>query len=853
MKACFLKTNDRVNPMGIDTVLPSFRWSCEGGTVQTAYRVVVSGGEGTLWDSGKVKSHGMSCIYGGVPLASRQRCSWSVTLWDEKDTAKISEPASFEIGLLENWQAKWICGIGTDLRERLPADCFRKEFTVSGNVRSARLYATACGVYAPTLNGTRLPGVLAPGTTQYDRRLYAQTYDITDLLQAENTLDIALGDGWFKGKIGSTNEEYFFGSQLKLLAQVVITYADGSEKIIGSDESWKWCNDGPIRYADLKDGEVYDARQQPTYSQFAQAADYPIIPTPSPAEMIAEQEVFHPVLLKSPSGADILDFGQNLAGYIRFRVPGHRGQVIRLRMTETLDHGEYTDITVRAEQPEIPTSRQEIIYTCVDGENVFQPEFFYSGFRYALVEGMERVEPRWFEAVAVYSDLDFTGSFVCSNEMLNQFVRNTLWSMKGNFVDVPTDCPQREKSGWTGDAQIFVGTASCFADTAAFYRKWLRDVRDCQREDGRVDNVCPKIRGVDRRDILNGSSGWADAAVIIPYTLWKRYADDRFIWDNYELMHGWKEYAIASAADKTYYHLPDGHPLKAVIAPCLLEPSEDQKYLIESGVHWGEWCEPGVDSAKELLLPKQELTAAYLSYSMGLLAQMLQAIGKESEAAQCREYADGARRAYNRYFVNHGHIAAPRQAPMVRALALGMLEEVDQKSVAADLNADAIARNYTVGTGFLSTPFVLKVLAENGYADTAYRMLENTAAPSWLAMVCQGASTVWEEYECYDSQRHPLPRSMNHYSPGAVCQFLFETVCGIRIDGENHFTIAPVPGGTLTHARAEYRSPFGTVCCGWKKEETGYSFSISVPANTSARIILPDGRQQEVVAGQYSF
>ena len=855
MKAIYLKTNDRIGPLGIDTPHPAFRWLCQGGKRQTAYQVVVTDPFGTpLWDSGKVESGKMSCAYGGAPLRSRQRVRWAVTLWDENGGAEQSESAWFEMGLLEPWQAQWICGVDTDQAERLPADCYRKTFALEKTVASARLYATACGVYAPFVNGTRLPGVLAPGTTEYEKQLHYQVYDITGLLERENTLEIMVGDGWFKGKLGSTNTEYFFGKQLKLLAQVVVTYTDGSEEIIGTDGTWRWSNDGPICYADLKDGEVYDARKVPTFSQFAQVTDYLVTPTASPLDGISEHEVFRPVLLKSPSGADILDFGQNLAGYIRFKLTGtDGGQVVRLRMTETLDHGEYTDITAHHVLPDLPSTKQEIVYTCKGGEEVFQPEFFYSGFRYALVEGLERVRPEDFEAVAVYTDLDFTGSFICSNQMINQFVRSTLWSLKSNFVDVPTDCPQREKSGWTGDAQVFVGAASYFADTAAFFRKWLRDVRDCQREDGRVDNVCPKIRGKDNRDALNGAVGWADAAVIIPYTLWKRYGDDRFIRDNYALLHGWKKYSIKAAGDKSFYHLPDGHMLKPMIVPFLLEESPWQKYIIESGLHWGEWCEPGVDGGKELIRPKQELTAAYLHYSMDLLVEMFHAIGEHEEAVQCEEYAYGAKKAYQHYFVKDGHIAAPRQAPMVRALALGLLDEDVQRQVAADLNADAVARNYTVGTGFLSTPFVLGVLVKYGYADTAYRMLENTVAPGWLAMVAQGATTVWETYECYDRDGHPLAQSMNHYSPGAVCGFLFDTVCGIRVAGENRFRIAPVPGGTLANAKAEYRSPYGVVSCGWEKSDGEYRFTVTVPANTTAEVVLPGGKAQTVESGEYEF
>lgn len=856
MKAIRLRTDYRENPLGIDNITPRFSWNCDAGEKQAAYRVWAQDTTGTvLFDSGKIESSSMHCRYAGSALKSRMRMYWHVHLWDECGTETISDTAWFEIGLLDkkDWTAKWIAGVDTARNERLNADCFRREFSVTKKLRHARLYATACGVYAPWINGMRLPGVLAPGCTQYDKRLHYQVYDITPYIEDKNILEVMVGDGWYKGKIGSSNTQYFFGNQTALLAQLELVYEDGTSDTIGTDESFRWCNDGPIRYNDLKDGEVYDARCVPSYRGHAVCADRDFSVCASPLGMIEEHETFRPELLISPSGARILDFKQNLAGYIRFRVHGKSGQVIRLRMCEALDHGEYSNRTLLHVLPDIPSINQEIVYTCDGSESVFQPEFFYSGFRYALVEGMDIVNPNDFEAVAVYSDLDFVGDFYCSNSMVEKFLQNTLWSQKSNFVDIPTDCPQREKSGWTGDAQVFVETASYLADTAAFYRKWLRDVRDCQREDGRVDNVCPKIRGIEERDVLNGAVGWADAAIMIPYTMWKLYGDDSFIRENYDLMHGWKEYVIKAAADKTYYHLPDGHMLKAMIAPFLLQDSPYNRYVIESGLHWGEWCEPDVDGGKELILPKQEITSAYMHYSMSLLSEMLHAIGKCEEAAQCEEYAAGAKSAYNYHFVKNGKIQAPRQAPMVRALALGLLDEETALQVAKQLNDDVVARNYKVGTGFLSTPFVLGVLEKYGYVDSAYRILENTEAPGWLAMVAQGATTVWENYISYDEDGHPKMTSMNHYSPGAVCAFLFNTVCGIRVVGENRFEIRPIPGGTLTYAEAKYASPYGTVKSKWERTDTEITFHFSVPSNTEAAVYLPNGQTATLAYGEYSF
>ena len=853
-----LRIDYRKNPIGLGLNPPRFTWKLDGEGNQVSFRLTVHSDTGRLFfDSGALPSRSMHVLYDGPKLLPETGYEVRLSVLDDQGQESRAL-ARFETAPDENGMtARWISGRNTDCRERLPADYFRKQFSAREKPVRARLYATACGVYTAYVNGHRLPGVLAPGSSEYDRRLYYQTYDVTELVQQENTLDFTLGDGWYKGKIGSSNNQYFFGTQTKLLAQLVLTYADGSRQVIGTDRSFFWTNSGHVRYSDLKDGEVYDARMLPEFGEHAVEAACTVKPEPSPHEPILEQEHFSPVVLTSPSGASILDFRQNLAGYIRFALPAHEGQVIRLRMCEALDHGEYSDATVQHPEEGIPEVRQEIVYTCTEGENRFEPEFFYSGFRYALVEGLETVCADWFEAVAVYSDFDFVGSFHSSNTLLNQFVRNTVWSLKSNFVDVPTDCPQREKSAWTGDAQIFARTATYFTNTAAFYRKWLVDMRDCQREDGRVENVSPKIRGVDQRDLLNGSAGWADAAVILPYTLWKMYGDDRFIVENYDLMHGWKEYIFKAAADKSYYFLPDGHPLKGMLQPYLLPDSPYNRYIVESGMHWGEWAEPESEMEENptltLVKPKQEVTSAYTHYSMSLLEEMLLHIGKTEEAALCREWAEGARMAYRTHFLRDGQIDSSRQAPYVRAIALGLLEPEEKKAAAAKLNDLVVRNDYKVGTGFLSTPFILGVLAENGFSDTAYRMLENEKAPGWLAMPRQGATTVWEQYLGYDENGSPKKISMNHYSPGAVCAFLFDTVCGIRPDGENRFVIRPLPGGSLQFAEAAYDSIYGKVTSRWERQNGNIRFLFEIPGNTEARIELPDGTARTVSSGRYEM
>ena len=388
-------------------------------------------------------------------------------------------------------------------------------------------------------------------------------------------------------------------------------------------------------------------------------------------------------------------------------------------------------------------------------------------------------------------------------------------------------------------------------------------MRDCQRENGLVLNVNPHVLPTDSpMDIVNGSCGWADAAVIIPYTIWKMTGDEQVIRDNYDLMNGWKNYTMALCGNKSMFALtPEDplYPMKPVYEAFALPASKWNRYIPEYGIHWGEWSVPAseepqeLDPATALIRPKQEVTCAYTHYSMRLLAEMLEVIGSTEEASVCREYADGSRVAYHVHWIKDGTVETSHMAELVRPIALGLGDEEERKRIAALLNEMVIHRNYKVGTGFLSTPFLLQTLAENGYMESACRMLENEEAPGWLSMVAEGATTVWEEYSCYDENGSPLPRSMNHYSLGAVCGFLFDTIAGIRILRENTFLIVPQTGGTLTCTRAEIMTAYGKVISSWERDEKGVRYTISIPANTMAEVILPGKEKTLIKAGIHHF
>lgn len=877
MKAVRLRTEYLTEPMGLGIRNPRFYWNCEGGIRQTAYQVIAKRGTETVWDSGKVNSDAMTHIrYQGKGLRSRDIISWAVRLWDEEDRAGELSETRFEMGLLypSDWNAKWISGnYQPSRKKRYPADCFCTQFKIPENLVKARLYASARGVYDVWVDGKRLEDfILAPGMTDYRKRIQYQVYDVTELLASlsgpatEHRIEMRLADGWFRGSVAAYGVTNVFGIQTSLLAQLELTDADGNVHKVVTDESWKWSNDGPIRFADLKDGEVYDASRTPTYSGSAKvvtdsdiAENYRIgkkgpLLAASDNVPVREQERLKPILLKGADGVRVLDFGQNIAGYLEFDIKGKKGTQLRLICGEVLNQKGCVDLTGIQETKPVKgwsqlklvtkllgkelkgdityTPKQEILFIASGGKDHYKTSFAVFGFRYVQVEGDLEIKPENFTAIAVYSDMEQTGGFVCSDERINRLVENTRWSMKGNFLDLPTDCPTRERLGWTGDAQIFFHTGAYLMDTAAFFRKWLRDMEDGQYDNGLLSAVIP-YQGVEMMYKSTGTSvGWADAVYLIPYRYYKRYGDLELLKHCWPMMKKYGDYLMS--------HLGMSSKKAAKENPY-------NEYTYEKGVHLGEWLEPEKfrDKVYGAQAKHPEECTAYFSLAMTTLAEIAGLLGESDYQNMFQKYADGARKAYEYLFVKTGTLDTDRQAKLVRPLALGMLkgetkEKVQKRLVKAVENYD-----YCVGTGFLSTPFLLPVLTEAGEVETAYRMLENTKKPGWLGEVSDGATTVWENWEGDLSQ--------NHYSPGAVCEWLFDTAAGIRIEVGNRLTIIPHPGGSLTYARAEYMSPYGNVISGWKKAEDGITYEIVIPANVTATVILPDGREEWIGAGEHIF
>lgn len=851
MKATHLRVDYLKEPLGLGNPSPRFYWNCEGGIKQSAYQIVVKVRGETLWNSGKVQSSSMTHIpYQGRLLRSRERVLWSVKLWDENDQGGEIVSSWFEMGLLNasDWQAEWISGnYKPNPKFRYPVDCFHKMFSLTNKIRSARLYASARGIYDVTVNGQRIEEfILAPGMTDYRKRIQYQTYDVTKLLNWNNTLELRLADGWYRGSSAAYGVTNVYGTQTSVIAQLEITYADGTVQMICTDDTWAWSNDGPIRFADLKDGEIYNAQMVPTYAGNAKVVKGDVNLVASDNVPVREKERFGAKLLKN----NVLDFGQNIAGYLEFTVRGNPGEVIKLVCGEVLDENGNVDLSGIQETRPVggwnqislikklltnqisgendPTPWQQISFTCSGGEDHYKTSFAVFGFRYAQIVTKTEVDPESFTAIAVYSDMEQTGDFTCSNELVNKLLENTRWSMKGNFLDLPTDCPTRERLGWTGDAQIFFDTGAYLMDTSAFFRKWIVDMEDAQNKNGLLPAVLP-YQGVDMMYNATGSSvGWADAVYMIPYRCFLRYGDKVILEKTWPMVEKYANYLMKNLG------MRDKKEGKA---------NPHNAYTYEKGVHLGEWLEPEEfrDKVYGTEAKHPEECTAYLHYSMVTIGQIATILGKLEMANRCAKVAEGAKIAYNALFVKTGTLNTTRQAKLVRPLALGLLDGEEKKSAQKKLVEAVEFYRHRVGTGFLSTVFLLPVLTEAGESETAYKMLENTEKPGWLGEVLDGATTVWENWEGDLSQ--------NHYSPGAVCQWLFETVAGIRVAGENRFLIAPVPGGTLTHAKASYQSPYGQVESGWEKTDSGLKFTVHVPDNCTAEVILPSGKKTCVTAG----
>ena len=898
MRITNLRTELLTRPMGIDAARPRLSWQLESqkqNVVQRAYRVVAQIGGETVWDSARVESNDASITWASSSLPSRSRAQWRVTIWTDDDYA-ISEPAEFEIGLLrtDDWRGQWVVPEhAIDIHTPQAAPILRLSFAADEGLVRARAYQTAHGLYQSWINGRASSDAkFTPGFTSYYSRLQYQVDDITEAIEpGENIWAVQLADGWWRGSTGGSQRNNF-GYRVAFLGQIELEYADGRIDVVATSDAFRTTTGGLLE-SDMKGGDVYDARREPTGWKRAGFDDsnwdrvstrsYPIGNLiASRSVPVQEHERFLPRIFSDARGDTILDFGQNIAGYVSMTLRGMRpGQTISLEHGEILVDGAFSTENINLEAGHISVAGgrfQRVDYTARgEATETYKPWSSVFGFRYVRVTGhTSHIRPEDFEAVAVYSSLDDVGDFACSNPLLNKLVSNARWSQKGNFLDVPTDCPQRERAPWSGDAQLYAKTATLFMNAQPFFEKWLADLRAEQGSDGLVLNTFPATSAVHnpvevgrlRRDVhpndplaatlfsavgeggtLDGSAGWGDAAVILPWTMYLVYGDRQALHDQYDSAKAWVEYAIRAARTHSDYHsdAPWYRP----------EAGDDGDYMWDTGYHWGEWMEADtvLDEAafyRMLTQPDPEVPTAYLSYSSRLLAQMADTLGFASDAIRYRSVATRAKEVFNRYLIApDGTIKPGRQAPYVRALAFDLVDD-DRIPIVVERLTTAIKQaDFHLNTGFLATPFLLGVLADHGQLDLAYKLLEQETAPSWLASVVAGATTIPETWTAIQDNTH----SHNHYAYGAVCDFLISRVAGIQptwdTAGYREFTIQPLIGGALTEARAHYDSIHGRIESAWTRTPAGSEHTIQVPPNTVASVVLPDGQRHRLGSGSY--
>lgn len=719
--------------------------------------------------------------------------------------------------------AKWIEPEGDiDPAKRQRPKWVESTFDIGSVKGDERLFITAHGCYEAYINDQRVGNfIFAPGASDYEKELYVQEYNVSALLaEGKNTIKVLLGDGWYRSAAGVTGKRNLYGTHLGLLAWLV----SADTVVLKTDHTWTTYPHETIISSDMCQGEVIDcAAIMTSERKNVIEKDYgyenlKFIKYPP----IVEKEHFKGSLFTTPSGKTVIDFGQNIAGYVQMSFQAKKGQKITLIHGETLDdNGEFTIDNFQ------PGSRhreggifQKIEYTAHEGFNQYKPHFAIFGFRYCLIETDIDLSKAHFESIAVYSDMKQLTSFHSSNEKLNKLFENSLWSMKGNFCDVPTDCPTRERAGWTGDAGIFVNTGLYLMDCQKIYEKWLSSCRADQYKSGAVRNIAPKNNEESYfGKMLSSSAGWGDAIIIVTYELYKRFGDQEIIKENYSSMKRWLSFLYKRAKKGFLKNLLSRNPYAA--------------YDVTSGLDYGEWCEPDVEGPSGVDIGgKSGVATAYLSYSAKLMTEMALVMDLEDDAKSFEEISKKAKKAYQYRFVKDGMIHSDRQKDYVRPLAFGLLEDNDIPRNAKALNELVEKMNYHLNTGFLSTPYLCKVLADNGYVETAYKILLQEEKPSWLYEVNQGATTVWETWDGKASQ--------NHYSYGAICGWLIEGICGINYSFDE-LILKPIPSKQLEHASATYESPRGRISAGWRYAGDKCLYDISLPEGLTAQLIKPNG------------
>lgn len=831
-----LDINSAEHPLGVDSNV-YFTWNMESqekNTNQTAYRIRVANGKDKVYDSGKVTSPDSAYVHADFKLKPMTRYDVKVKVWDNH--GKTADKKSyFTTGKVDqSWKSKWITLPDSETyNENSPAFIFRKVFNIDKPVEKAFLYGTALGCYAPFLNGSRVSDdYFAPGYTQYNKRIQYNTYDVTDRMkQGENHLLAEVVPGWYSGRLAGMIDRTagHWGTKRALNMELRIQYKDGSEDVIGTDDSWQYSTNGPIRFASFFDGETYDANKTLEGGPFHSAVIYKDS-TPKIVENTGSPVRKDEKVSARNLGNGIYDFGRNFAGIIHVKLKAPKGRRVIVDHAEVLKDGKLYTESLR-------TAKDEITYTTRDGEQDYEPLFFYTGFRYAQLKTEPDVQIEDVYGTELHTDMQKAGDFSTSSSDLNQLQKNIMTSTKANLMDIPTDCPQRdERAGWTGDFAVFAPTAAYNYNLDRFVRKWMTDLRAAQRSDGLVPLTIPDNQNVFNKNVSDNV--WGDAVIYVPWAVYESTGDITQLSENFDAMKKWMKYVERKSKA--------GRP-----------------YLCDAGFHFGDWLAPNTDTLTNMSR-SQYTSTAHFAHASDLMTEISRILGKSSDEKYFQNLKQKIKNAYQTYLVgSDGHIKNGFQSAYVLALEMDLLTPEQRTLAVSDLVNDIEKNGTHLSTGFMGTPYILYALSHNGKTQKAYDLLFQDTCPSWLYMVRAGGTSIWERWDALTPEGEVNLSgsdstnmvSFNHYAYGSVGDWMYWNIGGIQpvSPGYKRARICPLMDGRLSSGKASHETPYGTLAADWTANSGKFHMTVKVPCNTTAEIILPNGQKTTVGSGTYEF
>ncbi len=837
-----IRVEYRKNPIGLDVKKPRFSWkliSEKQNCLQEAYqiRIVETDSGKCVWDTDKVLSDQSVLVeYAGESLQSETAYQVSVHVWDNQ-VEEAEAVCTFETGLLhpETMEASWITSGFAEEEKACPV--FFKDIVLSGKVKKARIYATALGLYQINLDGKKVgEDFFTPGWTSYHHRIQVQTYNVTEMLDEDSArMEIIVADGWYKGPFGFTLRPNIYGDKTAALAELHITYEDGTKEIVKTDADWK-VTTGAIRESQIYFGEIIDStfaaseKDSKAVQILEQDKSILIGQEGEPVQITCRTEAKE--LIVTPKGELVLDFGQNMSGFVEVHVPGtagcgEAGQKIVVYHAEVLDKdGNFYPETLR-QATSVDT------YICNGEEQIFRPHFTFHGFRYIRLEGIEKdaIDLKNFIACTLHTNMELTGNFTCSDERVNQLWHNVQWGMRSNFLDIPTDCPQRdERLGWTGDAQIFAPTASFHMNTALFFEKWLHDLKAEQTKEWGVPHVIPNILGDQA-----SASAWSDVAAIVPWVVYETFGDKRVLEDQFDSMKGWVDYITEHCGENG---------------------------LWQSGFQYGDWLALDKEESADRTgaTDKYLVANAYYAYSCECVIKAAEALGKTEEAEKYGTLYKKIVDLFNEeYITRTGRMVSETQTGCILALHFRLAEKKYRGRILEALKTNIENHKNHLATGFVGTPYACLTLSDYGEHDLAGTIFLQDDYPSWLYAVKMGATTIWERWNSimpdgtFDESGM---NSLNHYSYGSIAEWMVKKVAGINLvePGYKKFYVKPMFIKGITNVEATYESVYGMIKSAWKCENKVITVDVTVPANTTADIYLPEKEGVTTVgSGTYHY